>query len=97
VFTRTGLPLRALWPYHLAHPTALCGFHPSAGNESLRDEKETIMTASPTLPQRDDLDAEGRRQRLYATRQQYKYDRDYLAPLSMLFIPHAWPPSLEEV
>jgi arachidonate 15-lipoxygenase len=54
------------------------------------------MTASPTLPQRDVLDADGRRQRLYATRQQYKYDRDYLAPLSMLFIPHAWPPSLEE-
>ena len=54
------------------------------------------MTASPTLPQRDDLDAEGRRQRLYATRQQYKYDRDYLGPLSMLFIPHAWPPSFEE-
>jgi hypothetical protein len=73
--------LRALWPYHLAHPTALRGARPSAGIERLRDEKETIMTASPTLPQRDDLDAEGRRQRLYDTRQQYKYDRDYLAPL----------------
>lgn len=54
------------------------------------------MTASPTLPRRDDLNAEGRRQRLYATRQQYKYDRDYLAPLSMLFIPDAWPASPEE-
>ena len=55
------------------------------------------MTTSPTLPQRDPLqDREQRKQQLYATRQQYKYDRDYLAPLSMLFIPHAWPASPEE-
>ena len=53
------------------------------------------MTSTPTVPQRDQ-DPEQRRQQLYARRQQYKYDRDYLAPISMLYIPHAWPPSLEE-
>ncbi len=55
------------------------------------------MTLPTTVPQRDSLqDAEQRNQQLYASRQQYKYDRDYLAPLSMLFIPHAYPPSPEE-
>ena len=53
------------------------------------------MTTTPTLPQRDQ-DPEHRRQQLYGRRQQYKYDRDYLGPISLLYIPHAWPPSLEE-
>src|SRR5215468_9846344 len=54
------------------------------------------MDHSPSLPQHDAANAEDRKQLLYAARQQYQYDHDYLSPLAMLFVPHAWPPSLEE-
>jgi len=54
------------------------------------------MKPSPSLPQHDAANAEDRKQLLYAARQQYQYDHDYLSPLAMLFVPHAWPPSLEE-
>jgi len=54
------------------------------------------MNPSPSLPQHDAANAEDRKQLLYAARQQYQYDHDYLSPLAMLFVPHAWPPSLEE-
>jgi arachidonate 15-lipoxygenase len=51
----------------------------------------------PSLPQNDcPDDAQARRQQLYASRQQYKLDHDYLAPLSMLFVPHGWPPTAQE-
>jgi len=52
------------------------------------------MNPSPSLPQHDAANAEDRKQLLYAARQQYQYDHDYLSPLAMLFVPHAWPPSL---
>jgi arachidonate 15-lipoxygenase len=54
------------------------------------------MGQSPSLPQHDAANAETRKEQLYASRQQYQYDHDYLTPLAMLFIPHAFPPTLEE-
>jgi arachidonate 15-lipoxygenase len=54
------------------------------------------MGQSPSLPQHDAANAETRKEQLYASRQQYQYDHDYLSPLAMLFIPHAFPPTLEE-
>jgi arachidonate 15-lipoxygenase len=57
---------------------------------------EEIMDRSPSLPQHDAANADDRKQQLYASRQQYQYDHDYLSPLAVLFVPHAFPPTHEE-